>query len=166
MASPVQRLDVSTLSAPAYRTLVALDSRAAEGPLPARLLDLVRLRVSQLNGCAYCVDSHTTDALAGGEPTSRVAAVAAWAEGPWFDERERAAFALAESMTKLTDGDRVPASLWQHVSKHFDPQELSQLVMVITVINAWNRLGVALRMVPESYPAAGGRAPQPAQRPA
>src|SRR5215207_9175419 len=131
MAAPVQRLDISELSAPAYRALVALDSRAAQGPLPATLLDLVRLRVSQLNGCAYCVDSHTTDALAGGEPVSRVAAVAAWAKGPWFDERERAAFGLAESMTRLSDGDRVPASLWDDVSPRFYPQELSQLVMVI-----------------------------------
>lgn len=155
MAAPVKRLDVSTLSALAYRTLVALDTRATEGPLPATLLDLVRLRVSQLNGCAYCVDSHTTDALAGGQPASRVAGVAAWAEGPWFDERERAALGLAESMTRLTDGDRVPASLWEDVSRHFDAQELSQLVMVITVINAWNRLGVALRMVPPAYEAQG-----------
>jgi AhpD family alkylhydroperoxidase len=159
MSAPIQRLDVSTLSAPAYKTLIALDSRAAQGALPAPLLDLLRLRVSQLNGCAYCVDSHTADALAGGETVARVAAVAAWSEGPWFDVRERAALALAESMTRLTDSDdRVPQALWDDVAAHFDEPELSQLVMVITVINAWNRLGVALRMVPESYAAAGGAA--------
>lgn len=159
MSAPVQRLDVSTLSASAYRTLIALDSRSAEGTLPAPLLDLLRLRVSQLNGCAYCVDSHTADALAGGESLARVAAVAAWSEGPWFDARERSALALAESMTRLTDAaDRVPQALWDEVASHFDEPELSQLVMVITVINAWNRLGVALRMVPESYAAAGSAA--------
>jgi AhpD family alkylhydroperoxidase len=159
MSAPVQRLDVSTLSASAYKTLIALDARSAEGTLPAPLLDLLRLRVSQLNGCAYCVDSHTADAMTGGEPVARVAAVAAWSEGPWFDARERAALALAESMTRLTDShDRVPQALWDELASHFDEHELSQLVMVITVINAWNRLGVALRIVPPAYEAQGSAA--------
>ncbi len=159
MSASVPRLDVSSLSASAYKALIALDSRSAEGTLPGTLLDLLRLRVSQLNGCAYCVDTHTADALAGGEPIARVAAVAAWAEGPWFDARERAALALAEAMTRLSEGgDRVPQTLWDELAAQFEEPELSQLVMVITVINAWNRLGVALRMVPPSFTAASSAA--------
>jgi AhpD family alkylhydroperoxidase len=147
-----ERMDIRAAAAPAYRALIALDARSADGPLPSPLLDLVRLRVSQVNGCAYCVDSHSHDAVEGGEPLSRVYAVAAWSETPWFDERERAAFALAEAMTRLSDGgDRVPDDVWAEAADHYDEAELAQLVMVVTTINAWNRLGVTLRMVPPSF---------------
>ena len=147
-----ERMDIREVAAPAYRAMIMLDARSAEGPLPSTLLDLVRLRVSQVNGCAYCVDSHSHDAAEGGEPLARVYAVAAWSETPWFDERERAAFALAEAMTRLSDGgDRVPDDVWADAADHYDEAELAQLVMVVTTINAWNRLGVTLRMVPPSF---------------
>ena len=145
------RLDVSALHPDAYRAMVRLDGAI---PFAGPLADLVKLRASQLNGCAYCVDLHSTDAKAGGEPDERVHAVAAWRESPFFTDRERAALALTESMTRLTDDSdrgRVPDELWAATRQHFDDKELAALVLAVTMINAWNRLGVTLRMVPESY---------------
>ncbi|MBB5791799.1 carboxymuconolactone decarboxylase family protein [Jiangella mangrovi] len=146
------RMDIATLAPAAYRALTALDSRAHQGALPAGLLDLVKLRVSQINGCAYCVDSHSHDLVKGGESPARVYAVAAWDEGPYFSPAERAAFALAESMTRLSEGaPRVPDEVWEQARRHFGDEDLAQLVMVITTINAWNRVCVTVRMVPESF---------------
>lgn len=146
------RMDVEALAPAAHKALVALDTRTTQGPLPTALLDLVKLRASQVNGCAYCVDSHSRDALDGGESTARVHAVAAWDEGPFFDPDERAAFALTESMTRLSEGaPRVPDAVWAAAREHFTDEELAQLIMVITTVNAWNRVCVTVRMVPESY---------------
>jgi AhpD family alkylhydroperoxidase len=145
-------MDIAALAPAAYRALVALDTRSHQGALPAGLLDLVKLRVSQLNGCAYCVDSHSHDAVKGGETPPRVYAVAAWDEGPFFSPAERAAFALAESMTRLSEGaPRVPDEVWAEARRHFGDEDLAQLVMVITTINAWNRVCVTVRMAPESF---------------
>ncbi|TDC52802.1 carboxymuconolactone decarboxylase family protein [Jiangella ureilytica] len=146
------RMDIAALAPAAYKALVTLDSRAHRGALPAGLLDLVKLRVSQVNGCAYCVDSHSHDAVKGGETPARLYAVAAWDEGPFFSPAERAAFALAESMTRLSEGaPRVPDEVWAEVRQHFGDEDLAQLVMVVTTINAWNRVCVTVRMVPESF---------------
>lgn len=146
------RMDVAALAPAAYKALIALDTRSHQGDLPAGLLDLVKLRVSQINGCAYCVDSHSHDAVKGGESPARVYAVAAWDEGPAFSAAERAAFALAESMTRLSEGaPRVPDDVWEQTRAHYDDAQLAQLIMVITTINAWNRVSVAVRMTPESF---------------
>ncbi|RIQ36942.1 carboxymuconolactone decarboxylase family protein [Jiangella rhizosphaerae] len=146
------RMDIATLAPAAYKALIALDTRAHQGDLPAGLLDLVKLRVSQINGCAYCVDSHSHDAVKSGETPARVYALAAWDEGPFFSPAERAAFALAESMTRLSEGaPRVPDDVWAQAGAHYDDAQLAQLVMVITTINAWNRVCVTVRMVPESF---------------
>lgn len=145
------RMDIAALAPAAYKALIALDGRAHEGDLPAGLLDLVKLRVSQVNGCAYCVDSHSHDAIKGGETPGRVHAVAAWEEGPFFGPAERAALALAESMTRLSEGTpRVPDDVWARARACYDDAQLAQLVMVVTTINAWNRVCVTVRMVPES----------------
>ncbi|SDT36133.1 carboxymuconolactone decarboxylase family protein [Jiangella sp. DSM 45060] len=146
------RMDIAALAPAAYKALIALDSRSLQGDLPPGLLDLVKLRVSQINGCAYCVDSHSHDAVKGGESPARVYAVAAWDEGPAFTEAERAALALAESMTRLSEGaPRVPDDVWERARAHYDDAQLAQLIMVITTINAWNRVSVAVRMTPESF---------------
>jgi AhpD family alkylhydroperoxidase len=122
--------------------------------IPAPLLDLLRLRVSQLNGCAYCVDAHSSDALAAGESAARVASVAVWRESPYFTEFERAVLAFAESLTKLADvEDRVPDELWATTGTHVGDTGLAELVMAVTTINAWNRICVATRMVPDSFAA-------------
>lgn len=146
------RMDLSQTAPAAYKAMIALDSRSLQGPLPTTLIDLVKLRASQINGCAYCVDSHSTDLRAAGESEARIAAVAAWQEGPFFTADERAALALTETMTRLSEGgDRVPADTWDIAHKAFGDEGLGQLVIVITTINAWNRICVSTRMVPESY---------------
>jgi len=154
ITQPQARMDVAALAPAAYKAMIALDSRVHAGPLPAELVELVKLRASQLNGCAYCVDSHSADAAKAGTAPNRLAAVGAWEEGPFFSAAERAAFALTESMTRLSEGSpRVPDQVWAEAAAHFDDEELAQLVMLLATINAWNRIGVGTRMVPESYAA-------------
>jgi AhpD family alkylhydroperoxidase len=149
---PRARIDVAALAPAAYKAMIALDSRAHAGPLPAELTELVKLRASQINGCAYCVDAHSADAGNAGASPARVAAVAAWEEGPFFTPAERAALALTESMTRLSEGaPRVPDEVWSAAAEHFDQEALAQLVMLLATINAWNRIGVGTRMVPDSY---------------
>jgi AhpD family alkylhydroperoxidase len=146
------RMDISALAPAAYKALLALDRRVHDGPLPPALVELVKLLASQINGCAYCVDAHSHDAKSGGESDERLSAVAAWAEGPFFSATERAAFALTESMSRLSEGGpRVSDEVWAKAGKQFTDEELAQLVMVITTINSWNRICVTVRMVPESY---------------
>jgi AhpD family alkylhydroperoxidase len=145
-------MDIGPLLPAVYRAMGSLDTFIANSSLPRPLLELVRLRASQINGCAYCVDMHSFDAKAAGETESRLFAVAAWREGPFFSEQERAALDLTESMTRLSEGgDRVPDEVWAHAAKHFDEGELAVLITAIATVNVWNRFGVATRMVPESY---------------
>jgi AhpD family alkylhydroperoxidase len=113
----------------------------------ARLRELVRLRASQLNGCAYCVNMHSTDARAAGETEQRLALLAVWQETALFDERERAALALTEAVTLCAE-THVPAAAWDTAAEHFSPDELGALVSLIVTINAWNAIGVATRTWP------------------
>jgi AhpD family alkylhydroperoxidase len=153
-----QRIDAEALAPEAYQAMIGVERALRRGPLPGPLLDLVKLRASQINGCAYCVDLHSFEARAGGESDERLFAVAAWRESPFFTEEERAALALTESATRLSDGeDRVPDEVWERAAKHFDDEKLAALVMAIATINAWNRIGVATRMVPESARRPPGR---------
>lgn len=141
------RLDLSQHARGAYRAMIALDG-AIE--LDSSLRDLVSLRASILNGCAYCVDMHTLDAAARGETQQRLHAVAAWHEAPFFSDRERAALALTDAVTLLAES-HVPREAWDAAREHFDEEELAQLLWAITAINAWNRVGVATRMLPGEY---------------
>src|SRR5215475_8992839 len=109
-----------------------------------RLRNLVQLRASQLNGCAYCVDMHTKDARAIGETEQRLYAISAWRETPFFTERERAALAFTESVT-LVAGEHVPAAVYDAVAAQFTPGEVAALVALIVTINAWNAIGVTTR---------------------
>lgn len=127
--------------------MVALDG-AIE--LDSSLRDLVSLRASILNGCAYCVDMHTLDARARGETEQRLYAVATWQAAPFFSERERAALSLTDEMTLLA-GSHVPKSAFAAAQEHFDDEQLAQLIWAITVINAWNRAASATRMRPGEY---------------
>ena len=117
----------------------------------ARLRELVRIRASQLNGCAYCIDMHTKDARAVGETEQRIYALSAWRETPFFTPRERAALAFTESVT-LVAGEHVPTADYEAVAAHFGPDEIGALLSLIVTINAWNALSVATRAwVPGSY---------------
>lgn len=134
-----------------YRAMAKLSAVAGAG-LEAPLLELVKLRASQLNHCAFCLDMHSTDALAAGESTTRIVLLPAWEEASHFyTPREQAALALTEAVTVITDGF-VPDEVWDRAAAVFDDTELAQLVAAITVINAWNRLAVTSRAVPAGRP--------------
>ncbi|WP_329368944.1 carboxymuconolactone decarboxylase family protein [Streptomyces sp. NBC_00669] len=144
---PPVRFAVDTLAPHINRAMNALDAASRKVGLEAPLLELVRTRASQLNGCAYCVDTHTKDARSGGESEQRLHALAVWRETPFFTARERAALALTEAATRLTDGP-VPDAVVDEAAEHFGPTELAELLWTITVINAWNRLGAVARPWP------------------
>ena len=149
------RLDFDAQAAGFARALAHLDraaikelDRAGIDPL---LRELVRVRASQLNGCAYCVDMHTKDARAAGETEQRLYALPAWRETPFFTERERAALALTEDVT-LMAGEHVPAAAYDRAAGQFAPGEIAALLSLIVTINAWNALSVASRAwEPGSY---------------
>ncbi|MGB8941410.1 MAG: carboxymuconolactone decarboxylase family protein [Streptomyces sp.] len=141
------RLPVDELAPHINRALNALDAASRKVSLEPALLELVRARVSQLNGCAYCVDMHTRDARTGGESEQRLYALPVWRETPFFTDRERAALELAESATRLTDGP-VTDEVYDRTAGEFTEVELAELIWTITVINAWNRLGATARPWP------------------
>ena len=129
----------------AMKALQSLGDLTKKG-LPEKLLELVHLRASQINGCSVCVDMHPKLARKAGETDERLFAVAAWYDTPYFTEAERAALALTEALTRIADRtDPVPDPLWNEADKHFDEQELAALVLAIAAINVWNRLNVAVR---------------------
>lgn len=125
----------------------ALDTASRKTTIEPSLLELIRARASQLNGCAYCVDMHSSDAGKGGETEQRLYAHAVWQERPFFTGRERAALALTEAGTKLTHGP-VSDDIFGEAAKHLSETELAELIWTITVINAWNRLGAIARPWP------------------
>ncbi|HVW68937.1 MAG TPA: carboxymuconolactone decarboxylase family protein, partial [Steroidobacteraceae bacterium] len=114
------------------------------------LLHLIKLRASQINGCAYCIDMHSKDARAAGESEQRLYALDAWRETPFYTERERAALEWTEAVTLVTEG-HVPDAVYDAVRKHFQGDDLVNLTLAITTINAWNRLSIAFRAVPGTY---------------
>jgi AhpD family alkylhydroperoxidase len=130
-----------------YRAMTALEESIAKSGLDARLLELVRTRVSQLNGCAFCLDMHQHDARSRGESQQRLDLLPAWREAPGFDARERAALALAEALT-LVAGRGLEHEIWNEAARALEPRELSALVFAIASINSWNRLCIAAGALP------------------
>jgi AhpD family alkylhydroperoxidase len=149
------RLDVDERAAAFSRAMAHLDRTATKEldrvEFDPRLRELVRVRASQLNGCAYCIDMHTKDARAIGETEQRLYGLAAWRETPYFTARERAALAFTEAVTLVAD-THVPDSAYEAVAAEFEPDEIAALLGLIVTINAWNALSVASRAwVPGSY---------------
>jgi AhpD family alkylhydroperoxidase len=142
-------MDLDALVPKQYKAMLRLDGAVADSALPPALVDLVKLRASQVNGCVYCVDLHSADARKRGESHTRLDTLVAWRESPFFSAAERAAFALTEAVTLVHDG-HVPDAVWAEAGRHFAEAELADLVMQIVVINAWNRICVTTRMPPES----------------
>jgi AhpD family alkylhydroperoxidase len=129
----------------AMKALQSLGDVTKNG-LPEKLLELVHLRASQINGCSACVDMHPKLAKKAGETDERLFSVAAWRDTPYFSEAERAALALTEALTRFSDrADPVPDAVWSEADKQFDEQELATLILAIASINVWNRLNVAVR---------------------
>ena len=144
------RLPWAQLAPEVYKAMVRLDAASRKG-LDPKLVELVKIRASQLNHCAFCLDMHTKDALAAGESVERIIQLSAWQESRHFyTEKEIAALELTEAVTVLTDGF-VPDEVYARSAKHFEEAELAQLIAAITVINAWNRFGVAARLPPGHY---------------
>lgn len=141
------RLPVDTLAPHINRALNSLDAASRKVSLEPALLELVRARASQLNGCAYCVDLHTRDARTAGETEQRLYALPVWRETPFFTDRERAALELTEAATRLTEGP-VTDKVFGRAAAEFTEVELAELIWTITVINAWNRLGATARPWP------------------
>ncbi|MFJ9103863.1 carboxymuconolactone decarboxylase family protein [Streptomyces sp. NPDC102405] len=125
-------------------------SAAQDAKVEPELLELIRIRASQINGCAFCLDMHTKDARAAGETEQRVYALNAWRETPFFTGRERAALALTEAVTLVHDG-RVPDAVYAEAAEVFDETQIAALIWAATVINAYNRIAIATRMVPGGY---------------
>lgn len=146
-AAHAPRFDVyARLGAPAAG-LIRAEQRIE---LDTTIKELVKLRASQINGCAFCLDMHWTDAKAQGESDVRLAQLSAYAESPYFDARERAALALTDAVTLLAETN-VPDDVWAAAAEQFADDELAHLVMQIATINAWNRIAVAARSVPASW---------------
>ena len=142
-----QRLDFYKANPAAIKSLLGVEERVGKSALEKSLTELVRLRASQINGCAYCVDMHTTDARKGGETERRLATVVVWRETPFFTDRERAALEWTEAVT-LVSHDHVPDAVWQAVRPHFSDEELVDLTLLISAINAWNRFAISFRKMP------------------
>ncbi len=140
----------------AYQAMMALEQYIHGCGLEESLIHLVKLRVSQINGCAYCLDMHWKDLRALGEGEQRLYSLDAWRECPYYTERERAALAWAEAVTLVTQG-HVPDSVYEEARAHFGPKELADLTLVVTTINAWNRLSIAARTEPGTYQPAKAR---------
>jgi AhpD family alkylhydroperoxidase len=149
------RLDFDAHAATFAKAMAHLDTAATKEldrvGLDHRLRELIRIRASQINGCAYCIDVHTKDARAVDETEQRIYALPAWRETPYFSARERAALAFTEAVTLLA-GDHVPAPAYDAVAAHFTPDEVAALLSLIVTINAWNAIGVTTRAwAPGSY---------------
>ncbi|HET9236536.1 MAG TPA: carboxymuconolactone decarboxylase family protein [Oligoflexus sp.] len=141
------RLDFFKSAPEAIKTLIDIEQHIARAGLEKSMIELVRLRVSQINGCAYCIDQHARDARKAGEDERRLMALSAWRDTPFFNERERAALEWAESVTLIAD-DHAPDSLWERVELHFTASEIVELTLAITTINTWNRFAIAFRKLP------------------
>lgn len=129
----------------AVTALQALPAAAYKGGVPPKTLALVHLRASQINGCSFCVDGGIKHARKAGETDERLFAVSAWREAPYFDDAERAALALAEAETRISDRDGVPDEVWDEAARHFDEKALAALVLWIGTTNLYNRLNVTTR---------------------
>jgi len=151
------RLNYAELAPDGYQAMIGLERYVRSSGIEPSLLELVKLRSSQINGCAYCIDMHSKDARAEGETEQRLYALNAWRETPFFTDRERAALAWSEAVT-LVGETHVPDELYEEVRRHFAHKELVDLTLAIVVINGWNRLAVSFRTVPGTYqPAQHGK---------
>ena len=145
-----QRINYSKIAPEGIENLRKLEDYLKSTGLEPDLLELVKLRASQINGCAYCIDMHTKDARTRGESEQRLYGLNAWRETPFYSERERAALAWAEAVTKINE-NQVPDDVYDQVKKHFTEKVLVDLTLAVIAINSWNRLAISFRTPPGSY---------------
>jgi AhpD family alkylhydroperoxidase len=144
------RVNITSIEPGAVKAMLGLQSYVDRSGLEPGLLELVSLRASQINGCAYCIDMHTKDARARGETEQRLYGLNAWEESPFYSDRERAALSWAETVTLIGEG-HVPDAEYAAARERFSEKELVDLTLAIVAINGWNRLSIAFRAVPGSY---------------
>ncbi len=144
------RIDYRKVSPGAMQAMLGLEKYLQTCGLPQTLLNLIKFRVSQINGCAYCLDMHSKDLRAAGETEQRLYLLDAWREAPFYSERERAALAWAEAVTRVTEG-HVPDEVFQEARSQFSEEELANLTLAVVAINSWNRLSISFRAVPGAY---------------
>ena len=144
------RLNYADVAPGVYTAMDALERYLADCAIEPTLVHLVKLRASQLNGCAYCLDMHWKDLRAAGESEQRLYSLDAWQECPFYSARERAALAWTEAVTLVTDG-HVPDAVYEEVRAHFDAKALADLTLAVATISAWNRLSIAARILPGTY---------------
>jgi AhpD family alkylhydroperoxidase len=149
-----QRIDAWAVAPEAIKGMLATEGYLRQSSLGPALLHLVKLRASQVNGCAYCIDMHWKDARAGGESEQRLYGLDAWRESPYYTDRERAAFEWVEAVTNVADG-HVPDAVFDTARGQFSERELVDLTVAVAQINAWNRVAIAMRTEPGSYKPAG-----------
>jgi AhpD family alkylhydroperoxidase len=147
----------------AMQALQRLGIAARKAGVPATTLYLIETRASQINGCSVCLDMHSRELKAAGEPDERIFMVGAWREAPYFSDAERAALALTEAATRLADRpDPIPDEVWQEAARHYEESQLAGLVVAIASINAWNRINAATRQVTGEWVEQWISRPQPA----
>ena len=144
------RIDYAKVAPGGVHAMLGVEKYLHSSGLDLKLLNLIKLRASQLNGCAYCIDMHWKDLRAAGETEQRLYGLDAWEESPYYTDRERAALAWTEALTNIQEG-HVPDSVYEEVRKFFDEKEVTDLTLAIAAINSWNRLSIALRTVPGTY---------------
>lgn len=144
------RIDYTKVGSGALRAMYGLEKYLAESTMEASLRELVKLRASQINGCAYCIDMHWKDARAAGESEQRLYGLAAWREAPYYSERERAALAWTEELTLVAE-HHVSDELYEQTRRQFGEQELIDLTLAVVTINAWNRIAISFRSEAGSY---------------
>jgi AhpD family alkylhydroperoxidase len=146
----MERFDYAKVAPGAYRAMAGLEHYLHESGLEENLLHLIKLRASQINGCAYCLDMHWKDLKSIGETDQRLYELNAWEEGPFYSDRERAALAWTEAVTHVADS-HVPDEIYERVRQHFSEKEMADLTLAVATINAWNRLAISARTTPGTY---------------
>jgi AhpD family alkylhydroperoxidase len=144
------RIDLMHVNPGVVQAMLGLEKQVGRAGFDHKLLDLVRMRASQINGCAYCLDMHSKDARAGGETEQRLYGLEAWRETPYYSARERAALEWTEALTLVSE-THAPDEVFERVREQFSEDELVHLTLAIVAINGWNRLNIAARTVPGDY---------------
>lgn len=143
-----QRMNLGGELPAAYKAMMGLETFVQSAGIEKSLLELIKIRASQVNGCAFCIDMHTKDARKAGETEQRIYALNAWREAPFFNDEERAVLALTEAVTLVTQG-HVPDEVYEEAARRFDSKRLGAIIMAIVAINGWNRIAITTRMMPQ-----------------
>ena len=144
------RIDGMKVAPGVYKAMQGLEAYIHQSGLELSALHLTKVRASQINGCAYCIDMHWKDARASGETEQRLYGLDAWQESPYYSDRERAAIAWCEAVTRIAE-THAPDAVYEEVRQHFNEKEIADLTLAIASINAWNRLAISTRAVPGKY---------------